>query len=81
MTDQDGNTKKDKDGMVAFTNPKQGSYKLKLLPKSNNSLLIVAQFLPNGEVKYKEYNLKGLGPKFKTLKFDPQNPQEDILNP
>ncbi|KKR58379.1 MAG: PGAP1 family protein [Candidatus Woesebacteria bacterium GW2011_GWA1_40_43] len=81
VTDQDGNTKKDKDGMVAFTNPKQGSYKLKLLPKSNNSLLIVAQFLPNGEVKYKEYNLKGLGPKFKTLKFDPQNPQEDILNP
>ncbi len=81
VTDQDGNTKKDKDGMVAFTNPKSGSYKLKLLPKSNNSLLIVAQFLPNGDVKYKEYNFKGFGPKFKTLKFDLQNPQEDILIP
>ncbi len=79
-TDQNGKTKPDKNGMVSFVNPKSGSYKLNLLPKTNNTLLVVAQFLPNGDVKYKEYNLTGLGPKFKTLKFDLQNPAENILN-
>ena len=81
VTDQNGKTKSGKDGMVSFINPESGNYKLNLLPKSNNTLFIVAQFLPNGDVRYKEYNLSGLGPKFKTLKFDLQNPQEDILNP
>ncbi len=81
VTDQNGKTKVAKDGMVSFMNPRPGNYKLNLLPKSNNSLLIIAQFLPNGDVKYKEYKLNGLGPKFKTLKFDLQNPQEDILMP
>lgn len=80
ITDQNGNSKKDKDGMVAYINPKSGSYKLNLTPKSSNTLFIVAQFLPNGDVKYKEYKFDGFGPKFKTLKFDLQNPQEDILN-
>lgn len=80
VTDENGKIKQSKEGMVALMNPKSGNYKVNLLPKSENTLFIVAQFLPNGEVKYKEYNLKGLTPKFKTLKFDPQNPSEDILN-
>jgi pimeloyl-ACP methyl ester carboxylesterase len=80
VTDQDGNYKKAKDGMVSFINPKTGSYKLNLLPRSNNTLLVVAQFLPNGNVKYKEYKLQGFGPKFENLNFNLQNPQEDILN-
>lgn len=79
IMDIKGNTKQDKDGMIAFMNPKSGSYKVKLLSKSNDTLFIVAQFLPNGEVKYKEYNFKGIGPKIKTLKFDSESPQEDIL--
>jgi hypothetical protein len=80
VTDQDGTTKKDKDGLVAFVNPKSGSFKLNLLPKTSKTLFIVAQFLPNGQVFYKEYNFKGFLPQNKTLKFDIQNPQEDILN-
>lgn len=80
VTDYNGKNQKDKNGMVSFINPKSGNYKLNLIPKSNNTLLIVAQFLPNGEVKYKEYNLNGLGPKFKTLNFDLQNPKENILD-
>jgi pimeloyl-ACP methyl ester carboxylesterase len=79
VTDQNGITKNAEHGMISFTNPKSGNYMLRLLPQSNNTTLIVAQFLSNREVKYKEYNLKGLGPKYKTLKYDPQNPQEDIL--
>lgn len=80
VTDENGKIRQSKEGMVALMNPKSGNYKVNLLPKSENTLFIVAQFLPNGEVKYKEYNLKGLTPKFKTLKFDLQNPSEDILN-
>ncbi len=79
ITDINGNTKQDKDGMVAFMNPKSGSYKVKILFKSNDTLFMVAQFLPNGEVKYKEYNFKGIGPKMINLKYDPQSPKEDIL--
>jgi len=81
ITDQNGKSKNAKDGMVAIMNPKSGNYKLNLLSKSGNTQLIVAQFLPNGDVKYKEFNFKGIGPKFKTLKFDLQNPKEDILTP
>ena len=79
VSDQDGKTKQDKDGMVSFVDPRKGLYKINILSKSENTLFIVAQFLPNGEVKYKEYNFKGVGPKFKTVKFDPQNPKDDIL--
>ena len=81
LTDQNGKTKQSKDGMAAVMNPKEGNYKLNLLPKSDNTLIIVAQFLPNGDIKYKEYRLQGTAPKFKALKFDPQNPRDDIITP
>lgn len=80
VTDNSGDTKYDKDGMVSFINPKAGSYKLNLLPKSGKTLFIVAQFLPNGQTLYKEYNFSNFLPKFKTIKFDRENPKEDILN-
>ena len=80
VTDQNGNTKKDKNGMVAFVNPKSGNYKVNLIPQSNNTLFIVAQFLPNGDIKYREYNLLDFAPKLKTVKFNLQNPIEDPLN-
>lgn len=81
VTDQDGKSKKDKYGMISFMNPEFGSYKLNLIPRSNNTLFIVAQFLSSGDIKYKEYNFEGFGPKFKTIQFDNQTPQGDILSP
>ena len=81
LTDPQEKSHYGQSGIAAIMNPKSGSYKLNILPQSNATKLVVAQFLPNGEVKYKEYNLNGLGPKFKTLKFDLQNPQDDILIP
>ncbi|HET7098948.1 MAG TPA: hypothetical protein VFI61_01790 [Patescibacteria group bacterium] len=80
VTDGNGNTKKDKDGMISFNNPESGIYKLSLLPKSQNTLFIVMQLLPNGQVFYKEYNLPNFLPKLKTLKFDINTPKEDLLN-
>ena len=66
--------------MVSFTNPKSGTYKLNLFPKSQKTLIVIAQFLPNGEVKYKEYQFDGFAPKYKVLKFNLINPSEDILH-
>jgi hypothetical protein len=80
ITDQDGNVKQDKNGMIALINPERSSYKIKVLPRSNNTLFIVAQFLPNDKILYKEYHMDGFAPKFKTARFDPNNPLEDILN-
>jgi hypothetical protein len=70
LTDQYGDTKNSSDSMTGFINPKPGLYKLSLMPKSNNTLFIIAHFLSNGEVKYQEYNFRGLGPTVKTLKLD-----------
>lgn len=75
----DGKVKTSKDNMVSMLNPSTGDYKLKLLPRSKETLLIVAQFLPSGEVKYKEYKIKSFLPQFRTLKFNLENPAEDIL--
>ena len=80
ITDQYGSIKKDKNGMLALMNPKSGNYRLNLLPNSPSTLFVVAQFLPNGDIKYKEYNFKGFAPQLKTLKFSLENPQQDILN-
>lgn len=79
ITDQNGNTHKDNKGMVSFINPKPGSFKLSMMPKSNETVLAVAQFLPNGDIKFKEYKFKGMGPKIYNFEFDLQNPKDDIL--
>ncbi len=79
VIDKDGKVKNDKQGMVAIMNPKTGNYKLNMISKSNETTFIIAQFLPNGNLKYKEYKLKGVGPKFKNINFSYENPQEDIL--
>ena len=79
ITDQNGQTIKDKKGMVSITNHKSGNYKLNLLPRSNDTLIAVAQFLPNGQTLYKEYKFTGFGPKFKTIKLDLDHPREDVL--
>ncbi|MDO8451741.1 MAG: hypothetical protein Q7S76_02625, partial [bacterium] len=79
ITDPSGITEKDTDGMVAIMDPKPGKYKLRLLPKSGKTLVIVGQFLENGENLWKEYTLTNFLPKFKTIEFDPINPKEDAL--
>lgn len=78
--DSSGKTQKDKDGMISITNPKSGYYQLSILPRTYETTTIIAQFLPNGDVKYKEYKLSGFSPKFKTLNFNTSVPSEDILN-
>ncbi len=80
ITDSSGNTKNNKNGMIAVTNPKHEDYNLNILPKNNNTLFVVAQFLPNGQVFYKEYIFKGFNPQFKKINFDPNNTSEDLLN-
>jgi pimeloyl-ACP methyl ester carboxylesterase len=80
ITDQSGKTIKDKNGMISITNPKSGNFKINIIPQSNKTLFVVAQFLPNGQVFYKEYDFQNYLPKFKTVKFDETNPKEDILN-
>lgn len=77
---KDGVITKDKEGMVSYINPTSGSYQLSLIPQTSNTLFIVAQFLSDGQVLYKEYNLTGLLPKSNTLNFSLQSPTEDIVN-
>ena len=77
VVSSDGEVKYDKNNMIAIMNPKAGIYKVNILSQTKDTLFIVAQFLPNGEIKYKEYTLKGLGPKFKKLKYSIKNPLND----
>ena len=79
VTDPDGKTKLDKSGMVAFANPKKGTYKLILQPKKFGNDIIVAQFLSDGRTFWKEYKHNSILPKFGSLKFDPDKPADDIL--
>lgn len=79
VTDPEGKIKKDKNSLVSFINPKKGSYKITLLPESDNTLLMIGQILKNGKVKWKEYNLNGKMPKFGSVKFNPQELNENPL--
>lgn len=79
IVDPDGHVTKDERNLQVIANPKSGSYKLVLLPGTETTRLIVAQFLPNGKILWKEYQLKNRLPKLKTIQFDPDNPVEDAL--
>lgn len=79
VLDEEGNTVTDKDGMVFIPNPKSGKYKLKLLPKSEDTLVIVAQFLKDGKVLWKEYHLSNRLPKSSSVLFNNESPIEDAL--
>ncbi len=67
------------EGTLAIYNPKSGNYKLQLKPKSANTRVIIAQFLEDERVLWKEYNLAGSKAMQKSLLFNPLNPQEDAL--
>ena len=79
LTNPIGNMQKDKDGLMTIFNPKAGSYKLRFTPKEKNATLIIAQFLENGKVLWKEYPRGSKLPQTSTFRFDPMNPLEDIL--
>jgi pimeloyl-ACP methyl ester carboxylesterase len=79
IMDPKGKITKDTDGLISFTNPKRGSYKLFITPKQQDSLIIIVQVLPDGNVLYKEYNENNRFPKIHTLTFNDREPTEDIL--
>lgn len=79
ITDKNGKVTHDQNGMITFTNPTKENYQLDIVPQANDTLFIVAQFLPNGQVLYKEYHFNNLQPKAKVIDFDPKDPKTDIL--
>ncbi|QQG41189.1 MAG: hypothetical protein HYV90_03350 [Candidatus Woesebacteria bacterium] len=79
VTDKNGTTIQSDNGMVAIMNPNDGDYRLQIIPTSDTTSFIVAQFLPNGKTLYKEYKFKGLKQKIKLIEFSSENPEEDIL--
>jgi len=79
ITDPEGKITKDTDGLISFSNPKRGSYKVFMEPKQKESLIIVIQVLPDGNVLYREYTNKNLTPMSRTLNFDDRQTKEDIL--
>ena len=80
VNDPSGTIDKDTDGVVGVLNPKKGNYLLSINPETENTTLIVGQFLKNGQVLWKEYELEGKLPKIKTINIDPENPFEDPVN-
>lgn len=78
VRDQNGIIK-DREGMVALMNPKTYKFQFGLLPKNNQTLFIVAQFLEDGRTFWKEYNFKNFLPKFGNINYNQTNPDEDPL--
>jgi pimeloyl-ACP methyl ester carboxylesterase len=79
VTDPTGKITKDSDGLVAIVNPKKGSYRFLLLPKEDDTELIVIQLLENGQNLYKRHKFINRFPKIRSLEFDTNQPSEDIL--
>ncbi len=79
VEDPSGKTVQGNRSQMTYLNPKKGAYKLRIIPTSTSTLVVVVQVLPNGKTLYKEYTLGNILPKFKSVLFDPQNPAEDSL--
>jgi hypothetical protein len=79
ITDKNGNVTQDKNGMITISNPTSGDYQVDIVPQSNNTLFIIAQFLPNNKTLYKEYHLSNLQPKTRIIVYNSTRPTEDIL--
>ncbi len=60
-------------------NPKDGNYKLQIVPISTRTNFIIAQFLPNGQTLYKEYKLKGLIQETKVIEYNSKHPKDNPL--
>ncbi|MBI2404629.1 alpha/beta fold hydrolase [Candidatus Gottesmanbacteria bacterium] len=79
LTDPAGSMRKDNESLITIFNPRAGSYKLRFLPKGENARLIIAQFLENGKVLWKEYPRSSKLPEISTFRFDPAYLKEDLL--
>ena len=79
VMDPRGKLIKSQEGMISINNPGKGHYRFGLIPKSEKTLFIVAQFLKDGRTLWKEYNFKNRLPKFGKINFNPGHPQEDAL--
>ncbi len=77
ITDPTWGVHKSVQSMVALLNPKNGTYRLLVMPTSDTTRLIVAQFLPDNKTLWKEYSLKNRLPIIKTIKYDMENPLEN----
>lgn len=69
----------DVQGIITVVNPKKARYTLRVNPLTAQSTVTVAQFLQDGRVFWREYPQTKKSNRIKTLQFDPQNTQEDIL--
>lgn len=63
-----------------FKNPESGEYYLTIRKNNLDSTFVVGQFLPNDKVLWKDYKIMGKQNKTGTLKFDMNQPKEDILS-
>lgn len=79
VTDRFGKVVQSESGMVSIINPKDGQYKLRLIPNKHQTKVIVAQFLPGGKSLYKEYDFSGFNIKPKIIDFHSKNSKEDCL--
>jgi pimeloyl-ACP methyl ester carboxylesterase len=79
IKDEGGNVIESQKGIISLMNPKTGNYELQIIPQSNDTLIIVSQFLSNGNTLYREYHFKGISPKTEDIKFDTKHPSNDIL--
>lgn len=79
ITDKQGKTIQSEQGMISLINPSSSDYQLRIVPQSNSTLFIAAQFLPNGKTLYKEYKFKGMIIEPKIIHFDSEHADEDII--
>jgi pimeloyl-ACP methyl ester carboxylesterase len=80
LTDRKGNTTASENGMIAVINPKSEDYQLQIVPGSDTTNFIVAQFLPTGNTFYKEYKFTGLSIEPKIVEFNTRQTREHILH-
>lgn len=79
IKDENGKVSQSTQGALMISNPKTSNYEINIVPQSSETLLIAAQFLPNGKIFYKEYKLKGIKPINKKVNFNLEKPKEDIV--
>ena len=80
LKDQHGNVAQSENGMIAAINPQENNYQLQIIPSSQETSIITAEFFTNGDVSYNETKVKGLSPKTKRIEFRDKRESENIDN-
>lgn len=75
----DGELVPDTDGMITLLSPESADYPIVIQPKSLETLVVIGQFQSNGDVSWKEYRLRNILPKFRTVRLDFRQPVPDPL--